>query len=110
MRAEDLQEAIHAQPFRPFAIVGADGKHISVRHPEWITHRGRTAAVIDQDERLHIIDVMLVQRLEVGRRCRPARHRQSPTAGNERRNASPMIQQGPPHPLQRAWACNGCRY
>jgi hypothetical protein len=65
MKAEDLQEVIKAAPFRPFAIVAADGKEIVVRHPEWIVHQGRTAVVIEPDERLHIIDVMLIQRLEL---------------------------------------------
>ncbi len=66
MEASGLQEVIRAQPFRPFAIVAADGARIRVGHPEWIAVRGeRSAAVFDQDERLHIIDVMLVQRLEI---------------------------------------------
>ncbi len=66
MTAESLREAIHAQPFRPFAIVAADGKQIVVRHPEWILFQGgRTAVVMEPDDRLHIIDIMLVQRLEL---------------------------------------------
>ncbi|MGC8640117.1 MAG: hypothetical protein ACP5XB_09610 [Isosphaeraceae bacterium] len=66
MRAEDLREVIRARPFRPFAIVAADGGRIRVDHPEWIMVRSeRSAAVYDQDERLHIIDVMLIQRVEV---------------------------------------------
>jgi hypothetical protein len=61
-----LQEVIRARPFRPFAIVAADGARIRVGHPEWIAVRGeRSAAVYDQDERLHIVDVMLIQRVEV---------------------------------------------
>ena len=67
MRAEDLQEVIHAAPFRAFAIVAADGQRIYVRHPEWILPPPgqRTAVVMDPDGRLHILDVMLLQRLEV---------------------------------------------
>lgn len=66
MRSEDLQEVIRAAPFRPFAIVFADGKQVVVRHPEWILFQGgRTAVVMEPDQRLHIIDVMLVQRLEL---------------------------------------------
>ena len=66
MRAEDLQEVIRAAPFRPFAIVFADGRQIVVTHPEWILFQGgRTAVVMEPDQRLHIIDVMLVQRLEL---------------------------------------------
>lgn len=67
MRAEDLQEVIRAAPFRPFAIVFADGKQVVIPHPEWILHPPgqRTAVVMEPDGRLHIIDVMLVQRLEL---------------------------------------------
>jgi hypothetical protein len=66
VRVEDLQAVIRAAPFQPFAIVFADGKQIVVRHPEWILNqpRQRTAVVQEPDGRLHILDVMLVQRLE----------------------------------------------
>lgn len=40
MRSEDLQEVIRAAPFRPFAIVFADGNRVVVRHPEWILFQG----------------------------------------------------------------------
>jgi hypothetical protein len=66
MRAENLQEVIRAAPFRPFTLFLADGTRVPVRHPEWIAYAGgRTAIVIEQDERSHIIDVMLVTKLEV---------------------------------------------
>ena len=68
MRAEDLQDVIKAQPFRPFAVVFADGAKVTVPHPEWILFpRGaRTAVVMEPEtQRLHIIDTMLVQRLEL---------------------------------------------
>jgi len=66
VRAEDLREVIRTQPFRPFAIVAADGARIRVDHPEWILVRSdRSAVVYDQEERLHILDVMLLQRVEV---------------------------------------------
>jgi hypothetical protein len=67
VKTEDLQEVIRAAPFRPFAIVFADGKQIVVPHPEFILHPSgaRTAVVMEPDGRLHIIDVMLVQRLEL---------------------------------------------
>ncbi len=68
MRAEDLQDVIRAAPFRPFAIVFADSKQVTVPHPEWILYpkEARTAVVMEPEtQRLHIIDVMLVQRLEL---------------------------------------------
>ncbi len=64
MKAESLQEVIHASPFRPFVIRIADGKQVVVPHPEWIVFQGnRTAVVMESDDRLHIIDIGLVTRL-----------------------------------------------
>jgi hypothetical protein len=66
VRAENLQEVIRAVPFRPFALVVADGSQVVVHHPEWIAYGGgRTAIVLEPDDRTHFIDVMLVTRLEL---------------------------------------------
>ena len=68
MRQENLYETIHAQPFRPFALVTADGSKIEVRHPELIAYfRGaRTAVVLGQDESIKIVDLALVTTIEIG--------------------------------------------
>jgi len=68
VRTENLQEVIHAAPFRPFALCLADGTRVDVPHPDFIAHPpgGRTAVVVGHDERLHIIDVMLVDKIEIG--------------------------------------------
>ena len=59
MRADNLQEVIRGEPFRPFALVVADGSKVYVPHPEWIAHPSgaRTAVVMGQDESVRIIDV-----------------------------------------------------
>ena len=66
MRTENLQEVIHAAPFRPFALSMADGTRIDVPHPDFIAHPpgARTAVVVGSDESLHIIDVMLVSKID----------------------------------------------
>ncbi len=68
MRTENLHEAIHAAPFRPFALCLADGTRVGVPHPDFIALRpgGRTALVVGRDDSLHIIDVMLVAKIEMG--------------------------------------------
>jgi hypothetical protein len=68
VRAESLHEAIHAQPFRPFTLMLADGTRLHVPHPEWILQpRGaRIAVVMNEDESIRILDVALVLGLEVG--------------------------------------------
>jgi hypothetical protein len=68
MRAESLDELIHAEPFRPFTLCLANGARVEVPHPEWIIHhRGaRTAVVMSPDESVRIIDVGLVLELQPG--------------------------------------------
>jgi hypothetical protein len=66
VNAVTLQEAIHAQPFRPFELVLADGCRVAVPHPEWIAIAGgRVAVVTDPDDRVHYVEVMLVTKIEI---------------------------------------------
>ena len=52
MRTENLQEVIHATPFRPFRLCLADGT--------------RVAVVFGRDDSLKIIDVGLMLAVEIG--------------------------------------------
>jgi hypothetical protein len=67
VRTESLHETIHAQPFRPFALMLADGTRVPVAHPEWILHPpgARTAVVMEPNERVRILDVALVLGVEL---------------------------------------------
>jgi hypothetical protein len=67
VRAENLQELIHAAPFRQFWLCLANGSRVFVPHPEWILHPSgaRTAVVMGPDESVRIIDVALVLELEL---------------------------------------------
>jgi hypothetical protein len=67
VRAENLQELIHAVPFQPFRICLADGTRVDVPHPDFIAYPpgSRVAAVVGRDESTHYIDVMLVLSLEI---------------------------------------------
>lgn len=65
MNPATLQEAVKAEPFRPFELVMADGSRVAVPHPEWIAFTGgRVALVLEPDDRSHYIDVMLITRIE----------------------------------------------
>ena len=74
MRAEDLHEVIHAEPFQTFDLMLADGTRLHISHPDWISHpfkQSRRVVVWTRDERVRTS------------RCRPPawrRHR-SPSAG-----------------------------
>lgn len=66
MHVDALQTRLRAQPFRPFVLVTADGARFRVDHPEWVaTAGGRTAVVVEPNERTHILDVALIVRAEV---------------------------------------------
>ena len=67
MRAEDLREIMHSQPFRPFTIHMADGRSFYIPHPDFIatSESGRTTIVFDTNDRLNILDRALMTELEV---------------------------------------------
>lgn len=67
MTIEQLRAAYQAQPFRPFIIHLADGRHVPVQHREYIltVPSGRTIVVCQPDDTLNIIDLLLVTDLEV---------------------------------------------
>jgi len=67
MTIEQLRAAYEAQPFRPFVMHLADGREIPVAHREFLTTvpSGRTVVVAQPDDRLNIIDLLLVTDLEI---------------------------------------------
>ena len=66
MTIEQLREAYHTEPFRPFTLHLADGREIQVPSREVIlpAPNGRTIAVYVDEDRLNIIDLLLVTDLE----------------------------------------------
>lgn len=67
MRIERIRQTLRAQPFRPFWIHLADGGRIPVEHEDFVALEptGREFVVYLPDDSLHIVDVMLVTRLEL---------------------------------------------
>ncbi len=68
MTIEQLRQLYNAQPFRPFVIHLADGRALPVDHREFImtVPSGRTIVMAQPDDRLNIIDLLLVTDLEIG--------------------------------------------
>lgn len=62
-----LREFYDAQPFQPLVMHLADGRSIKVLHREFMSFApsGRTVVVHQPDDRMNVIDVMLVTDLEV---------------------------------------------
>lgn len=62
MTTPQLRSVLRAAPFQPFDIFMADGRALTVRHPEMvaITSGGRTIGVAATDETIEIVDLLLV--------------------------------------------------
>jgi len=62
MTVEQLMQVVHAQPFQPFRLNMADGRHLDVRHPDFIARspQGRTVIVFKPDELFEVVDLLLV--------------------------------------------------
>ena len=80
MTVERIRQLYDAQPFRPFILHLADGRHIPVHHREFIATApsGRTVVVLQPDDTMNIIDLLLVTDLEIiPQEPRPGRRRRS---------------------------------
>jgi hypothetical protein len=62
MTIEQLRQMHAARPFRPFEIHLADGRSLTVDHPEMLarSQSGRTIAVARPDDTIEIVDLLLV--------------------------------------------------
>ncbi len=83
MRVESLQDVIHAVPFRPFALILADGERLAVPHPEWVwlLPQGRTVGWTDEQERVKLLDVALLLGVEMDQPIPAGTPAPEPTAG-----------------------------
>jgi len=66
MTIEQLREMHQARPFQPFDIYLADGRTLTVDHPEFLSQSrtGRTIAVSKPDDATEIVDLLLVVSLK----------------------------------------------
>lgn len=59
-----VREALHRQPFRPFAIRLADGRSLSVPHPDFVALGSRRIVVVGEDDSTLIIEPLLIVSLD----------------------------------------------
>ena len=55
-----VREALHRQPFEPFAICLADGRRLPVVHPDFVALGTRRIVVIGQDDATSMIEPLLI--------------------------------------------------
>jgi hypothetical protein len=69
MKMDKIRELLHMRPFRPFWVHLADGGRIPVEHEDFVALEpaGREMIVYLPDNSHHIVDVLLVTKLEVKR-------------------------------------------
>jgi hypothetical protein len=79
MTIKRIGELRGAKPFHPFIMHLADGRDISVGHPECMAlgPGGRTVVVFHPDDSLNIVDLLLVTDVEIGHRNGSRRRRRT---------------------------------
>ncbi len=83
MRTESLHEVIHAEPFRPFRLILANGRDVPVPHPDWVWLRNgtRTLVWMDELERVKILDIALILGVEMDEPTPAGRVQSEPNGG-----------------------------
>jgi hypothetical protein len=64
MNVAAIQEVLHRQPFRPFTLRLADGRTVTVPHPDFVAVSPRTVIVIQSDESFSILEPLLIASIE----------------------------------------------
>ncbi|MGD0092341.1 MAG: hypothetical protein ABSE73_20690 [Planctomycetota bacterium] len=66
MTSERVRELLRVRPFEPFCVHLADGRSVTVKHPEAmvLSASGRTAVVLREAGATSVIDLLLVTELE----------------------------------------------
>ena len=62
MTIQEIQRLRETRPFEPFAVLTADGKRYSIRHPEnfAFSGKGRLISIAMPDESFVTVDLLLV--------------------------------------------------
>ncbi len=64
MDIDGIREALHKQPFEPFAIRMADGRGLPVPHPDFVAVVPRRIVVVAEDGSWSVVDPRLVASLD----------------------------------------------
>ena len=64
MDVAGIREALHRQPFQPFAVRLADGRSLRVPHPDFVAVGERRVVVVAADDSWSAIESLLVVSLD----------------------------------------------
>lgn len=59
-----IREALHKQPFEPFAIRLADGRSLPIPHPDFVALTPRRAIVGAEDDSWSVVEPLLIVSLD----------------------------------------------
>ena len=74
MDLNSIRSALRSEPFRAFDLCLADGRRVTVKHPEFVAMSNRVVVVLDENSYSTTLEPLLIVSLEP--------HRGSPKGGN----------------------------
>jgi hypothetical protein len=83
MRIEELKRAKDERPFLPFVIHMADGREITVRHPDAVAWDSPRVAICATPEGWEVIEVGLITSLAMRHQGEPGAPRKRKPKGGE---------------------------
>jgi hypothetical protein len=75
MDLQGIREALRHQPFDPFSIRLADGRSLSVPHPDMVAVGNRRIIVVQPDDSWSVIEPLLIVSLDYDGKRRPRTNR-----------------------------------
>jgi hypothetical protein len=75
MDLQGIREALRHQPFDPFSIRLADGRTLSVPHPDMVAVGNRRIIVVQPDDSWSVIEPLLIVSLDYDGKRRPRTNR-----------------------------------
>jgi len=81
MDLEGVREALLKRPFEPFNIRLADGRSLTVRHPEMVAVGKRRIIVVEPDDSWSVIEPLLIVSLDYNGERPPRRNHRKKGAG-----------------------------
>lgn len=80
MNVDALRQALHAQPFRSFAVRLVNGREFKIPHPDFVAVSPRMVVVIDpQTEGFTVLEPMQIISLEMTGGTQPTGSPQAPS-------------------------------
>jgi hypothetical protein len=74
MDLQGIREALHRQPFEPFSIRLADGRSLTVPHPEMVAVGKRRVIVVEPDDAWSVLEPLLIVSLDYDGKHRPRKN------------------------------------